>query len=76
MSWEWIWEWWNILDRTEEKILEEKNIKETFKHNNFTKYTRKMTKSHLIAGSRGTGKVDGVTKGDRHDLLGVPIDGM
>ena len=74
MSWEWIWEWQNRSDRTGEKILEEKNIKETF--NNFTKYARKMTKSHLITSSGDAGKVDGVTKGDCHNFLGVPIDGM
>ena len=64
------------MDRTEQKILEEKNINEKFKHNNFTKYARKMTKSHLIASSRGARKVDVVAKGDCHDFLGVPIDGM
>ena len=51
-------------------------MKETFKHNNFTKYARKMTKSYLITSSRGAGKVDGVTKGDRCDFLGVLSDGM
>ena len=35
-----------------------------------------MTKLHLIASSRGSGKVDVVTKGDHHDFLGVLIDGM
>ena len=65
----------NRSDRTGEKILEEKNIKETFKHNNFIKYARKTTK-FLIASSRGNGKVDGVTKGNRCNFLGVPTDGM
>ena len=51
-------------------------MNEKFKHNNFTKYARKMTKSHLIASSRGTGKGDVVAKGDHHDFLGVLIDGM
>ena len=64
------------MDRTGEKILEEKDIKETFKYNDFTKYARKMTKLHLLASSRGAGKVDVVAKGDFHDFLGVPIDGM
>ena len=41
-----------------EKILEEKNIKETFKHKDFTKYARKTTKLHLIASIRDAGKVD------------------
>ena len=76
MSWEWIWELWNILDRTEEKIPEEKNMKETFEHEDFTKYARKTTKLHLIASIRGTGKVDMLAKGDCHNFLGVPIDGM
>ena len=64
------------MDGTEEKILEEKNIKETFKNTDFTKYARKMTKLHSIASSRGAGKVDVVAKGDCHDFLGVLIDGM
>ena len=64
------------MDRTGEKILGEKNIKETFKHNDFTKYARKTTKSHLIASSRGTGKVDVVAKANHCDFLGVLIDGM
>ena len=49
---------------------------ETFKHKDFTKYAREMTKSHLITGSRGAGKVDVVAKGDCRDFPGVPIDGM
>ena len=64
------------MDRTEEKILEEKNIKETFKHKDFTKYARKITKLHLIASIRGAEKVDMSAKGDCCDFLGVPIDGM
>ena len=55
---------------------EEKNIKETFKLEDFTKYTRKMTKSHLITGIGDAGKVDMSAKGDCHDFLGVLIDGM
>ena len=51
-------------------------MKETFKHTSFTKYARKTTKLHLIASSRGAGKVDVVAKGDHHDFLGVMIDGM
>ena len=56
--------------------MEEKNMKETFKHKDFTKYTRKTTKSHLIAIIMDTGKVDMSAKGNCHDFLGVPIDGM
>ena len=51
-------------------------MKETFKHKDFTKYARKMTKLHLITSSRGAGKVVMLAKGDCHDFLGVPIDGM
>ena len=35
-----------------------------------------MTKSHLIASIWDAGKVDMLAKGDCHDFLGVPIDGM
>ena len=51
-------------------------MKETIKHKNFTKYARKMTKSHLIASFRDAGKVVMLGKGDCHDFLGVSIDGM
>ena len=51
-------------------------MKETFKHESFTKYARKMTKSHLITSFRDTGKVDMSGKGDCHNFLGVLIDGM
>ena len=44
--------------------MEEKNMKETFKHKDFTKYTRKATKSHLIASIRDAGKVDMLAKGN------------
>ena len=64
------------MDRTGEKILEEKNIKETFKHEDFNKYARKTTKLHLIASSRGAGKVDMAAGCDHHDFLEVPINGM
>ena len=66
----------NILDRTGEKIIENGNIKETFKHEDFAKHARKTTRSHLITGIRDTGKVDMSAKGDCHDFLGVLIDGM
>ena len=56
--------------------MEERNIKETFKHKDFTKYTRKMTKSHLFASFGEAGKVDMLAKGNCHDFLGVPTDGM
>ena len=36
----------------------------------------KTTKLHLITSIRDAGKVDVVAKGDHHDFLGVPIDGM
>ena len=49
---------------------------ETFKHEDFTKYARKTTKSHLIAGIRDAGKVDMLAEGDCHNFLGVLIDGM
>ena len=64
------------MDRTGEKILEEKNIQETFKHKDFTKYARKMSKSHLITSIRDAGKVDMLAKGNCRDSLGVLIDGM
>ena len=64
------------MDRTGEKILEEKNIKETFEHKDFTKYARKMTKLHLIASIKDAGKVDMLAKGDHYNFLGVLIDGM
>ena len=76
MSWEWNWEWWNISDRIGEKRLEEKNMREIFKHEDFTKYARKTTKSHLIASILDAGKVDMLAKGDCHDFLGVLINGM
>ena len=56
--------------------MEEKNIKETFKHEDFTEYARKMTKLHLIASIRDAGKMDLLAKGDCHDFLGVLINGM
>ena len=56
--------------------MEEKNIKGTFKHRYFTKYTRKMTQLHLIASIREAGKLDMLDKGDCHDFLAVLIDGM
>ena len=56
--------------------MEEKNTKETLKHKDFTKYTIKTTKLHLIASIREAGKVDMLAKGDCHNFLGVPIDGM
>ena len=64
------------MDRTGEKILEEKDTKETSKHKDFTKYARKMTESYLIASIRDAGKVDMLAKGDCCDLLGALIDGM
>ena len=57
-------------------MIEEKNIKETFKNKDFTKYARRTTKSHLIAGIRDAGKVDMLAKSDCHDFLGVLIDGI
>ena len=51
-------------------------MKETIKHKIFTKYAIKMTKLHLIASIREAGKVDMLVKGDCHDFLGVPTDGM
>ena len=56
--------------------MEEKNMKEIFKHTNFTKYARKMTKSHWFASIREAGKVDMSAKGNCCDFLEVPIDGM
>ena len=56
--------------------MEEKNMKETFKHKDFTKYTREMTMLHLIASIRDAWKVDMSAKGNCHDFLGVLIDGM
>ena len=64
------------MARTGERIIEEKNIKKTFKHEDFTKYARKMTKSHLITGIKDTGKVDMLAKGNCCDFLGVLIDGV
>ena len=61
------------MDRIGEKGVEEK---ETFKHENFTKYTRKMTKSHLIASIRDAGEVDMLGKDDCCNFLGLLIDGM
>ena len=57
-------------------MLEEKNIKETFKHKDFTRYARKATKLYLITSISDTGKVDMSAKSDCRDFLGVPIDGM
>ena len=51
-------------------------MKETFKHKDFAKYTRKMTKLHLITSIREAGKADMLAEGDCHDFLGVPINGM
>ena len=51
-------------------------MKETIKHENFTKYAGETTKSHLITGIREAGKVNKLVKGDCHDFLGVLIDGM
>ena len=57
-------------------MIEEENIKETFKHKDFTKYARKMTKLHLIASIRGAGKLVMLARGNCCDFLGVPIDGL
>ena len=51
-------------------------MKETFKHKNFTKCARKMTKFHLITRIRGAGKVDMLVRSDCCDFLACPIDGM
>ena len=51
-------------------------MKETIKHDYFTKYAGKTTKLHLITSIRDAGKVDMLAKGDCHDFLGVLIDGM
>ena len=51
-------------------------MKETIKHENFTKYAGKTTKSHLIASIREAGQVDMLAKGNCYNSLGVPIDGM
>ena len=64
------------MERIGEEIMEEKNMKETIKHENFTKYAGKTTKSHLITSIREAGKVNMSAKGNCHDFLGVPIDGM
>ena len=66
----------NRLARTGKKRVEEKNMKEAIKHENFTKYAGKMTKSHLIASIREAGKVNILVKGNCHNFLGVLIDGM
>ena len=39
-------------------------MKETIKHENFTKYAGKMAKLHLIASIRKAGKVNMSAKGD------------
>ena len=64
------------MDGIGEKRVEEENMKETFKHESFTKYARKTTKSHLIASIRDAGKVDMSVKGDCCDFLGCLIDDM
>ena len=56
--------------------MEEMNIKETFKHKDFTKYARKMTKLHFIANIREAGKVSMLAKCNCCDFPGVLIDGI
>ena len=51
-----------------EKRVEEKNMRETIKHENFTKYARKMTELHLITSIREAGRVD-ITPGREQYMM-------
>ena len=74
---------WEIILKGETDWIEKerrewkrKNMKETFKHEKFTKYARTMTKSHLIASISSAGKVGRSTMSDCCDFWGCLIDGM